>query len=172
MASRSTHWLLALALVACTHYVAPPPGQPAGLRYTPPRAAPWTPRGTLVVQVVTHEDGSAIAGADVHLSPDVSPDVGEATEYRGEWDQGAIYAIAADSGSASGEFRLRGWPRGTYVLTAQRMGFGTVREWVRICGGRQDTVVVRLRSAGCDLLCQGVPRNSRRTTPCGRRTIE
>jgi hypothetical protein len=168
MTSLTLRCLLAIALVACTRHVPPPPGQPTGLRYTPPRAAPWTPRGTLVVQVVAHEDGSPIAGADVYLSPDVDDEAG----YGGEWDQGAIFAVAADSAAATGELRLRRWPRGTYVLTAQRMGFGTVREWVRICGGRQDTVVVRLRSAGCDLLCQGVPRNSRRTTPCGRRTID
>jgi hypothetical protein len=160
--------LLAFALVACTRHVAPPPGQPAGLRYTPPRAAPWTPRGTLIVQVVTHEDGSRVAGADVHLSPDT----GAVADAPGEWDQGAIYAVAADSTAATGEFLLRRWPRGTYLLTAKHVSFGAVREWVRICGGRQDTVVVRLRGAGCDLQCQGMPRTSRRLAPCGRRVID
>lgn len=146
-----------LSLAACTQHVAPPPGAPAGLSYTPPRAAPWTPRGTLVVQVVTHEEGRPIEGAVVHMNaPDDVP----------------VYAISTDSAEESGEFRLRRWPRGTYVLTAKRNGFGRVSEWVRVCGGRQDTVVVRLRSAGCDLLCQGVPRGQRRATPCGRRVLD
>lgn len=59
---------MAVVLAACTPTAAPPPGHPGALRYTPPSAAPWTPRGDLVVQVVASDDGRVIEGADVYLS--------------------------------------------------------------------------------------------------------
>jgi hypothetical protein len=168
MVSRFPRLVLAALLAACATHVTPPPGHPPGLRYSPPSAAPWTPRGTLVVQVVSPYDDRPIAGADVYLSPSV-----EAATARGAAaDTSRTYAIATDPAAGAGEFWLPRWPRGTYVLTAKRMGFGTVREWVRICGGRQDTVVVRLGSAGCDLNCQGVPRRARRDAACGRRMLD